>query len=92
MQAPLRTLPDTAARILPTYSWRDRSIHPRLFYYTNHNDANACLAHIRPGPIGFDLEWRPNFRKGMPENPVALVQLATADTVILLHIHLMTRT
>jgi len=36
--------------------------------------------------IGFDLEWKPNFTKGHTENPVALIQLASADTIVLLHI------
>lgn len=76
----------------PTYSWWSRAIKPALFYFTNHHEANALLARLPHGPIGFDLEWRPNIHKGQPENPVALVQLAIADTVILLHIHLMTRT
>lgn len=76
----------------PKYSWQTRSINPALYYFTNHHEANHHLARLPHGPIGFDLEWRPNIRKGQPENRVALVQLATADTVILLHIHLMTRT
>ncbi|KAF8140017.1 ribonuclease H-like domain-containing protein [Boletus edulis] len=76
---------------LPKYSWRHRSITPALFYFTNHHEANAHLARLPHGPIGFDLEWRPNIRKGQPENRVALVQLATADTVILVHVHLMTQ-
>lgn len=79
--------------IYPKYSWRYRTIKPaQLYYFTNHHEANAVLACLPHGPIGFDLEWRPNFSKGQPENRVALVQLATADTVILLHIHHMTRT
>ncbi|KAG8220028.1 ribonuclease H-like domain-containing protein [Butyriboletus roseoflavus] len=81
-----------ASRLFPKYSWRDRSTNPALFYFTNHHEANAHLASLPHGHIGFDLEWRPNYRKGQPENRVALVQLATADTVILLHIHHMTRT
>ena len=77
---------------LPVYSWWHGAVNPALFYFTNHHEANALLASLPPGPIGFDLEWRPNYRKGQPENDVALVQLATAETVILLHIYYMTRT
>ena len=36
--------------------------------------------------VGFDLEWKPNFVKNNPENPVALVQLATATDVYLFHL------
>ena len=75
----------------PWYTWWSRSLSPALYYFTNHHEANALLACLPHGPIGFDLEWRPTFRKGQPENRVALVQLATADTVILLHVHFMTR-
>ncbi|KAF8559334.1 ribonuclease H-like protein [Imleria badia] len=85
MHAPARKLHP------PKYSWRHHSIRPALYYFTNHHEANELLAGLPHGPIGFDLEWRPNFRKGQPENRVALVQLATADTVILLHIHHMTQ-
>jgi len=89
---PARKLPSNTLHLLPKYSWRHRSINSALYYLTNHHEANALLASLPHGPIGFDLEWRPNFRKGQPENRVALVQLATANTVILLHIHFMTRT
>ena len=82
----------SAVRLLPKYSWWDRSTSPALFYFTNHHEADAHLARLPHGHLGFDLEWRPNFRKGQQENRVALVQLATADTVILLHIYHMTRT
>lgn len=36
--------------------------------------------------IGFDIEWRPNLRPGQPMNRVALVQLAIAQSVFLLHV------
>ncbi|KIM27573.1 hypothetical protein M408DRAFT_24497 [Serendipita vermifera MAFF 305830] len=37
-------------------------------------------------PIGFDLEWRPNFIKGTPSNRVACVQLADHSNVIIVQI------
>jgi hypothetical protein len=36
--------------------------------------APTCACPI--GAVGFDLEWRPNFRRGEAPNPVALLQLA----------------
>ena len=33
--------------------------------------------------VGLDIEWKPTFVKGQPENPVALIQLATARIVVL---------
>ncbi|KAG9314586.1 ribonuclease H-like domain-containing protein [Chiua virens] len=86
---PLRGRPMSIASSLPLYSWRARSINPTLIYLTDYLQANTVLAHLPHGPVGFDLEWRPSFRKGQPENRVALVQLSTANTVILLHIHFM---
>ncbi|KAF8845331.1 ribonuclease H-like protein [Paxillus ammoniavirescens] len=74
---------------LPLYSWQDRIPKPTLSYITSHEVANAQLAHLPHGPLGFDLEWRPNFYKGQRENPVAVVQLATSDTIILLQISAM---
>ncbi|KZV87217.1 hypothetical protein EXIGLDRAFT_723974 [Exidia glandulosa HHB12029] len=35
------------------------------------------------GPYGFDIEWRPNYAAGMPENRVALVQIASREVVLL---------
>ena len=34
-----------------------------------------------PGVLGFDCEWRPQFRAGVPQHPVALLQLAAAEGV-----------
>ncbi|KAF9229578.1 ribonuclease H-like protein [Gyrodon lividus] len=74
---------------LPIYSWRDRILNPTLLYITNHQVANAQLACLPQGPLGFDLEWRPNYHKGQKENPVAVVQLASSDIVVLLQISAM---
>ncbi|KAH7883831.1 ribonuclease H-like domain-containing protein, partial [Phlebopus sp. FC_14] len=70
----------------PRYSWRNTLPQLSLHYIRDHHRANAELARLPRGPLGFDLEWRPNYRKGQSENPVALVQLANADTILLLHI------
>jgi hypothetical protein len=81
--------PSRPTQHFPIYSWRDQSLKSRLLYITNHELANAQLALLPQGLLGFDLEWKPNFRKGQQENPVALVQLATHDTVLLLQISAM---
>jgi hypothetical protein len=77
---------------LPLYSWQDLIPKPTLSYITDHEVANAQLARLPQGPLGFDLEWRPNFYKGQRENPVAVVQLASYDTIILLQISAMSGT
>ena len=76
---------------LPQYDWQSRSPSRKPpGYFTNHLAANGALATLPRGPLGFDLEWRPNFYKGQAENRVAVVQLASADTVLLLQISRMT--
>ncbi|OAX44878.1 ribonuclease H-like protein [Rhizopogon vinicolor AM-OR11-026] len=74
---------------LPHYSWRVQNPTSRLQYITDHRIADFALSQLAPGPLGFDLEWRPNFRKWQKENPVALVQLANHDTILLLQISAM---
>lgn len=39
-----------------------------------HIDAQCSCPPVH---IGFDVEWRPTFVKGQPQNPVALIQLST---------------
>jgi len=70
----------------PHYSWRANNPTSSLQYITDHRAADIALSQLAPGPLGFDLEWRPNFRKWEKENPVALVQLASHDTVLLLQV------
>ena len=41
--------------------------------------------------VGFDVEWRPSFRKGAPQNKIALVQISTVKSCILIQLkHLRT--
>jgi hypothetical protein len=75
--------------ILPTYSWRTKSSNAQLFYIRDHRQVDLTIARLRNGPLGFDLEWRPNFIKGQLENPVALVQLSNEDTILLIQISAM---
>ncbi|KAH7923987.1 ribonuclease H-like protein, partial [Leucogyrophana mollusca] len=76
--------------VYPLYSWRSRSESARLAYIRDHRVADMEISNLVKGPLGFDLEWRPNFRKGQPENPVALIQLSTQDTVLLIQVTSMT--
>ncbi|KAG0703132.1 ribonuclease H-like domain-containing protein [Suillus ampliporus] len=74
---------------LPHYSWRVQSPTSSLQYIKDHRVADVVLSQLTPGPLGFDLEWRPNYRKGARENRVALVQLAGRDSVLLLQVSAM---
>ena len=51
--------------------------------------ADVAIYQLKTKVLGFGLEWRPNFTKGNPENPVALVQLASEDTILLIHVSFM---
>jgi hypothetical protein len=79
--------------ILPLYSWRNFSSTTNLLYIRNCSEADLQISklRVRGRALGLDLEWRPTFVKGHPENPVALVQLANEDTILLIQISAMSR-
>lgn len=84
-----RQPPKPPKPILPLYSWRGISSHTNLLYIRNCTEADLEVSKLGGGTLGFDLEWRPTFVKGHPENPVALVQLANEDTILLIQISAM---
>ncbi|KAI9512325.1 ribonuclease H-like domain-containing protein [Russula earlei] len=76
------------------YDWRTFApSHVRLRYITSEDTANARIARMmtRPSPliVGLDFEWRPTFVAGTPENPIALVQLASEEEILLVHVSAM---
>ncbi|KAJ3855849.1 ribonuclease H-like domain-containing protein, partial [Lentinula lateritia] len=42
-----------------------------------------------PPHIGFDLEWKPNFRPGEAENPIAVIQIAFQTASYVVHVRWM---
>lgn len=78
--------PKPPPRVYPLYSWRTQAPNTRLVYIRDLQTAETEVARLKPGPLGFDLEWKPNWQKGQQENPVALVQLASEDTVLLIQV------
>ncbi|KAF8624811.1 hypothetical protein AX15_005698 [Amanita polypyramis BW_CC] len=74
---------------LPPYSWKTLSPSAQLFYIRNFHDANSEIPHLETDVLGFDLEWKPIYRRGQSENPVALVQLANNDRILLIQISAM---
>ncbi|KAH9075772.1 hypothetical protein EDB83DRAFT_2515463 [Lactarius deliciosus] len=75
------------------YDWRAFTANAQLHYIRTEDTANECIARIasRPSPlaIGLDLEWRPTFTSGKRENPIALVQLACDDEILLMQVSAM---
>jgi hypothetical protein len=80
--------PAAAPPPVPTilYSWR--KVHPgaRCHYIRHHEEANNALHNLNSGVYGFDLEWKPTFKRGQRENPVSLVQIANHEVILLLQI------
>ena len=59
----------------------------RIELVANHENLKACLPALRSEKLlGFDTETRPSFRKGMIY-PIALLQLATQETVYLIRLN-----
>ena len=71
------------------YSWR--TFHPPINfeYVTDCDRADELLAVLEPCALGFDVEWKPVFLKGQPENKVALIQLANNEIIYLLQVSAM---
>ncbi|TBU34885.1 ribonuclease H-like protein [Dichomitus squalens] len=81
--------PEEPPRVYDFYSYATKSPGTRLVYIQNPITADVAISQLNSKVLGFDLEWRPNFIKGNPENPVALVQLASEDTILLIHVSFM---
>ncbi|KAI0666299.1 ribonuclease H-like domain-containing protein [Trametes maxima] len=82
-----QTQSEEPARVYAFYSWSTLSPNTRLVYIQTEQAANAAIPQLNSHVLGFDLEWKPNFVKGRPENPVALVQLASDTLILLIHVH-----
>ena len=76
------------------YDWRTFAAPgAQLHYIRSEETANERIAGIAsrstPFVIGLDFEWRPTFVAGRPENPIALVQVACEDEILLVQVSAM---
>lgn len=71
------------------YSWRYFSPNSSIIYARDVATAELGLSMLRGDVLGFDLEWQPTFVKGGSRNPVALVQLADANVMVLIQVSAM---
>ena len=71
------------------YSWRAFEPQPSFEYVTDCERADELLTALQPCAFGFDVEWKPVFLRGQPENKVALIQLANNEVVYLLQVSAM---
>lgn len=90
--ARIMNLPGNVATTL--YDWRAFSAPGvQLRYIRREDRANERIARIAsrqtPFAIGLDFEWRPTFVSGRAENPIALVQVACDDEILLVHVSAM---
>ncbi len=69
------------------YSWEKSGA--RLHYITDLAIAEREVSRLRPGPLGFDMEWKPMKSVGQPANLVALIQLASSNTILLIQVSAM---
>lgn len=73
----------------PLYDWSLATPRPTLHYICTCEDAEDAIAELvsrKLRAVGFDIEWRPQFLPKQPENPVALLQLASEDDIYLFQI------
>lgn len=73
----------------PIYSWRIFSPNASIRYARDIPTTDFYLSMLSGNILGFDLEWQPTFVKGGSRNPVALVQLADANVMILIQVSAM---
>ncbi|TCD69748.1 hypothetical protein EIP91_006284 [Steccherinum ochraceum] len=72
----------------PSYTYRDYSPKPALVYTCHEDEANDLVQSLQ-GPLGFDLEWKVQFRKGPGgtiERRTAVVQLSDEKMILVIQI------
>ncbi|KZT06265.1 uncharacterized protein LAESUDRAFT_759455 [Laetiporus sulphureus 93-53] len=81
--------PAPPPRVYKLYHWKVHAPNARLVYIRDAQTADHELSQLGDGPLGFDMEWKPAFYKGQKANPVALIQLANDDVILLLQVSAM---
>jgi len=86
----MATVTSTSASLCD-YSYTVCQPERTLRYIQTHDEAlleSQASAIALQGPfLGLDIEWKPNWVKGAPERPAALIQLASRHEVLLFHIY-----
>ncbi|CAE7139145.1 unnamed protein product [Rhizoctonia solani] len=77
---------NSSASALPPFLWEEH-VAPgaKVKYLRTEEEVNVALKSAK-GPFGFDIEWKPSFVKGMPESPIALMQLAGPNQILLIQL------
>ncbi|TIB76548.1 ribonuclease H-like protein [Wallemia mellicola] len=79
--------------MLPLYSYKHPSSYttngmrsPALAYTQSVQEANELIQALR-GHVGFDMEWKVDFRKSAKQRRTAIVQLCDDKLILVLHLH-----
>ena len=78
---------------LPQYSFKQYRPSPAVVYTRDVTEANEMVQLLK-GPLGFDLEWSVNLRRGKRpmERRTALVQLSDSRMILLVQVSAMKST
>ncbi|KAF9073812.1 ribonuclease H-like domain-containing protein [Rhodocollybia butyracea] len=85
------SLQSPADLMVPYYLKNEQQASVTLRHVANTLNGLAYWAFISPEAynpphIGFDLEWKPIFRSGQRENPVAVIQIAYQTASYVIHV------
>ncbi|KAG8889109.1 hypothetical protein FRB98_005724 [Tulasnella sp. 332] len=81
---------------LPLYSYRDPEfataagvegsrVKPARVHVTSSEEVEEMISCLQ-GPLGFDMEWKPQMVRGRKENKTALIQLADNNMILLIQV------
>ncbi|KAL5536567.1 hypothetical protein ACEPAF_389 [Sanghuangporus sanghuang] len=68
---------------LKTYSYKDHSPPPSCVYVRNEEKADKLVGSLI-GAVGFDIEWKVVFCRGVKMRPAATVQLSDRRTILVI--------
>ncbi|KAL5513500.1 hypothetical protein ACEPAH_3899 [Sanghuangporus vaninii] len=68
---------------LKTYSYKDHSPPPSCVYVRNEEEADKLVGSLS-GAVGFDIEWKVVFCRGVKMRPAATVQLSDRRTILVI--------
>lgn len=78
---------------LPLFKWSSFFPQAKVVYITSVQTANAEVQRLWTryphSVVGLDMEWKPNYIKGLPENPVAVVQIGSEESILIVQISAM---
>ncbi|KAL5492760.1 hypothetical protein ACEPAI_4207 [Sanghuangporus weigelae] len=73
---------------LKTYSYKNHDPSPSCVYVRTEEEADKLVEGLT-GAVGFDIEWKVIFRRGVNMRPAATVQLSDQRTILVIQISAM---